>query len=151
MRFLLLFLFLTGCASTSYEFERGKYDSGQVCPELVGVWYSDMTVRTKSDGRVRYITQVSRDADGTGYLKGIGFYQAGSEVQVWEFPMTWRCDYDWYTEKNEWGYTAFKIQSISDSIIYVDELKNLGVEPYAIIEVDDYHPPNEKIREFFDL
>lgn len=148
---VLLALLMTGCASVEYAFEKARYQEGVVCPRLVGVWYNDITVRTASDGPVRHINQIRRESDGTGYIKGITFYDAGSDVRLWEFPMTWRCDGEWYTEKNEWGYTSFRIQAIGKNIVYTDERKNLGKEQYVVTDSADYTPPNEKIREYFGL
>jgi len=148
---VILILSLAGCAGMGDQFEKSRYQAGEVCPELVGVWYNDFTVQTKSDGPARHINQIQRAADGTGYLKGITFYDAGTDVRLWEFPMTWRCDGEWYTEKNEWGYTSFKIKSVGKNIVYIDERYNLGTEPYIVIDFDVYAPPNEKIREYFGL
>ena len=148
---VFLVLLLAGCASMDYAFERSKYEAGTVCPGLVGLWYNDIFVRTASDGPVRHINQIRRESDGTGYIKGITFYDAGADVHLWEFPMTWRCDGEWYTEKNEWGYTSLRIEAVGKDIVYVDERRNISEQPVIVIDSATYTPPNEKIREYFGL
>ena len=148
---VFLVLLLAGCASMDYAFERSKYEAGTVCPGLVGLWYNDISVRTASDGPVRHINQIRRESDGTGYIKGITFYDEGADVRLWEFPMTWRCDGEWYTEKNEWGYTSLRIEAVGKDIVYVDERRNLSEQPVIVVDSATYTPPNEKIREYFGL
>ncbi|GAB2198958.1 hypothetical protein [Sessilibacter sp. MAH4] len=111
-KFLLILLFsLSSLSFAEYEFEKEKFKENSICPELIGVWFTDVTVKNKFDGLKRDITRLERKANGTAYLKGISIYFQSNEVSDWEFPVKWSCHEGWYVESNEWGYTAFKLVS----------------------------------------
>ncbi len=144
---ILLAVLTSGCA-TQYAFEKSKYSEGSVCQEMVGTWFTDVTVQNKIDGKKRDITRLDRKADGTAYLKGISVYYKTNEVVDWEFPSKWSCDGDWYVESNEWGYTSFKIISLDESRnVLLDERNNLnGPSPINVIESTSLNSADNLIR-----
>ena len=148
---LLLVLLLVGCAGGQYQFERSLFQQSGLCEELVGVWYSDYTATTNQNGLTRHISKITRYADGSGYMKGVSFLNDLADVNVFEFPIEWRCDGFWYSEKNEWGYTAFKIRAMGEETRFIDEREYMGPERIEFYEVEAYEPPNHKIRDFLGL
>jgi len=132
---LLLAITLSGCAG-EYAFEKGKFKQGEICPEMVGTWFTDVTVQNLHDGKKRDITRLERNSDGTAYLRGISIYVDSNEVNNWEFPSQWSCDGGWYIESNEWGLTSFKIVKFEkDKNILFDQKNNFNApEPIKLIE-----------------
>lgn len=138
MRILLvLALFISSVAHAEYEFEKSKFKSSKICLEMVGTWFTDITVNNTNDGRKRDITRLDRKADGTAYIKGISIYYKTNEIVDWEFASKWSCDGEWYVESNQWGYTAFKIISFEDGKNnLMDERNNLSApKPTKLVEV----------------
>ncbi len=137
MKYLSLFLAITlsGCAG-EYAFEKRKFKQGDTCPEMVGTWFTDVTVQNAHDGKKRDITRLERNSDGTAYLRGTSIYFDTNEVNNWEFPSKWSCDKEWYIESNEWGYTSFKIVKFEkDENVLFDAKNNLSApEPVNLIE-----------------
>ena len=121
-------------ASDDYSFEISKYKPGKTCAELSGTWFTDITVRNKESGYKRDITRIDRKLDGTAYLRGMSIYLDTGKISFWDFPSKWSCDRKWYVEKNEWGYTAFKINKItSKRIEYIDTQNNLNAKTNNVI------------------
>ena len=147
MRVLILIL-LSFSAYAEYEFEIVKYSEGKVCPALVGTWYTNIIVE-KPD-RVRYITKLQRKADGSAFLRGINLYPQSQEVETWEFPSKWSCDGEWYVEKNEWGYTAFKIVSLGQVNQFKDERGNLGPSNIEYQETSEFKSLNPTIEAYLN-
>ncbi len=157
---LIIILSITlasGCAS-QYAFEKSKFTEGSVCQEMIGTWFTDVTVLNQNDGKKRDITRLDRKADGTAYLKGISVYYKNQEVVDWEFPSKWSCDGEWYVESNEWGYTSFKIVSLqNEENVLFDERNNLNAPtPVNLIErkalnSSDSLVQNRAVREFLGL
>jgi len=137
LKYLSLFLVITlsGC-SGKYAFEKEKFNQGDICPEMVGIWFTDITIQNAHDGKKRDITRLERSSDGKAYLRGISIYFDTNEVNNWEFPSQWSCDGDWYVESNEWGYTSFKIVKFEkDENLLFDAKNNLSApEPVNLIE-----------------
>ncbi len=137
MKYLSLFLaiILSGCAG-QYAFEKGKFKQGETCPEMVGTWFTDVTVQNTHGGKKRDITRLERNSNGTAYLRGTSIYLDTNEVNNWEFPSQWSCDGEWYIESNEWGYTSFKIVKLGkDENILFDKKNNLNApKPIKLIE-----------------
>ena len=136
MRFfpILLILFLVGCKSTLQK--ESASESTRICPEMLGVWYTDVTVQNTQDGKKRDIVQISRKPDGSAYLKGVSIYYETGEVRGWEFPSNWSCDNGIYSELNEWGDTHFKIVEFQDgTTVLFDQNNNLNApEPVQLLE-----------------
>ena len=136
---IVLAVLLVGLAApvaAEYEFEQGKFRAGEVCAEMVGTWYTDVTVQTEKDGKKRDVTKLVRKADGSAYLRGLSVFYDTQGVSYWDFPSQWSCDGDWYVEANEWGYTAFRIISLGYAEnVLLDERNNLGAaQPIELIE-----------------
>ena len=158
MRYLLLLFLISTEVVAEYEFEKSKYVEGATCKEMVGVWFTDVTVQNQEDGLHRFITRLDRDIDGSAKLKGLSINFSTGKTNPWEFASTWSCKNDWYVEKNQWGYTAFRIKSFGASqVTLIDELRNLGGESaMAIQEVKSLNLQekifqNANVREFFGL
>jgi hypothetical protein len=136
MRFfpILLMLFLVGCKSTPQK-EIGS-EATTICPEMLGVWYTDVTVQNAQDGIKRDIVQISRKPDGSAYLKGVSIYYETGEVRDWEFPSSWSCANGTYSELNERGDTHFKIIEFQDgTTVLFDQNNNLNaLEPIQVLE-----------------
>ena len=123
---LLLLLTVTSTSLADYGFEKSKFKEGRICPEMVGIWFTDVTVKNTKSGLKRDVTRLERSKDGTAKLKGLTFYLDEDKVTDWEFETRWSCDGEWYVESNQWGYTAFKVVSFnSDQIVLFDKLNNL--------------------------
>lgn len=57
MKFLIL-IFLSLPAFAEYEFEKSKFNDGVVCQAMVVEWYTDVTITSAQDGKVRHITRL---------------------------------------------------------------------------------------------
>jgi len=127
-------LFLIGCKSTPQK-EIGS-EATTICPEMLGVWYTDFTVQNAQDGKKRDIVQISRKADGSAYLKGVSIYYETGEVRDWEFPSGWSCANGIYLELNEWGDTHFKIIEFQEgTTVLFDQNNNLNaLDPIQVLE-----------------
>lgn len=136
MRFFPIFLmvFLVGCESTPQK--EIASEVAAICPEMLGVWYTDVTVQNTQDGKKRDIVQISRKPDGSAYLKGISIYYETGEVRDWEFPSNWSCANGTYSELNEWGDTHFKIIEFQDgTTVLFDQNNNLNApKPVQVVE-----------------
>lgn len=136
MRFfpILVILLLVSCKSTPQK--EGASEAANICPEMLGVWYTDVTVYNVQDGKKRDIVQINRKADGSAYLKGVSIYYKNNEVRDWEFPSKWSCDKGTYSELNEWGDTHFKIIEFQDdTTVLFDQNNNLNApEPIKVVE-----------------
>lgn len=136
MKFLLILLMLLSVGCKSLTPIEDASDTPTICPEMLGTWYTDVTVENTQDGRKRDIVQISRDFNGSAYLKGVSIYYETGEVRNWEFSSHWSCSDGTYSELNEWGDTHFKIlQFQSDTTVLFDENNNLNApEPIQILE-----------------
>jgi len=121
----------------------------KICDEMVGTWYTDITVDSNEYGKQRHITKLIRHPDGTAKLKGLTIYLDLKDSSVWEFPSDWSCNKDWYTEKNEWGYTSFKILSLGDENVLKDERSNLNKSKVTLVERKVISFKDSKIKEYF--
>jgi len=137
----ILVISFAAYAEVDYSFEISKYKEGQTCTELNGTWFTDVTVENKESGKKRDITRIDRKVDGSAYLRGISIYLDTGKISFWDFPSKWSCDKEWYVEKNEWGYTAFKISKVTkNKIEYIDSQNNLNAEtPNIITEIKAPH------------
>jgi hypothetical protein len=127
-------LFTTSAYSGEYQFEKSKFSPGEVCEDMVGTWFTDVIIQEPNVGEIRHITKLERRLDGSAVLKGITFHRDGSAPGRWSFPSEWSCDREWYVEKNEWGYTAFRISDITaQEILLLDEQNNLSAGKKSFI------------------
>jgi hypothetical protein len=156
MRYILLLLVFSTEVLADYEFEKSKYFEGITCKEMVGTWFTDVSVENQDEGAYRHITKIVRKSDGKAYLKGLSINIGTGEISPWEFPSTWSCKNYWYVEKNEWGYTAFRIKAFgATQNILVDELKNLRAESairvleLKSLNLEDRLYQNQRIRNYF--
>jgi len=131
---ILLMLSLVGCKSTPQK--ESTLADPEICPEMVGTWYTDVTVENAQDGKKRDIIQIKRESNGLAYLKGVSIYYETDEVRDWEFPSKWSCGNGTYSELNEWGDTHFKIVEFqADTTILFDENNNLNApKPVEVVE-----------------
>ena len=145
---VILSVILLASCSTKSALEKSSYQEGKVCSEMIGTWFTDVTVNNITDGRKRDITRLERKADGSAYLKGISVYYKTNEVVDWEFPSKWSCDGDWYVESNEWGSTFFKIVSLGETKnTLFDQKNNLNAPaPIEIIETKTIDMNDKLIR-----
>ena len=148
MRILLLFL-ISLPAYGENEFEISQFNEGQVCSEMVGTWYTDITINSNNKNITRYITKLTRNSDGSAYLKGVNLHLSENKAETWEFPSKWSCNNKWYTEKNEWGYTSFKIISLGKNNKLKDERANLSSGKVEFIEYSNYQAPSVPIANYF--
>lgn len=146
---LLILLLISFPAFAEYEFEKSKFHEGITCKGMNGVWYTDVTVSDKQDGTVRHITKLVRNNDGTAFLKGLSIYLDKNENSPWEFSSKWSCKDNWYVEKNEWGYTAFKILSLGSENLLKDQRGNLGSGPIDIVEKNSLELKDAFIEKYF--
>ncbi len=148
----LVILFLISCpAFAEYEFEKSKYSAGITCNGMVGTWFTDVTTLSEDEGKIRHITKLVRYEDGTAKLEGLSIYIDLNEFNPWQFASTWSCVNDWYTEKNEWGYTSFKIVSMGTENVLKDELGNLGPSKVKVVEKANMSFDNKAIEQYFGV
>ncbi|MCJ8312555.1 MAG: hypothetical protein HRU38_05420 [Saccharospirillaceae bacterium] len=148
MKFLVLLL-ISFPALAEYEFEKSKYQVNTICDAMVGTWYTDVSVLSEDNVNIRHMTKIDRNVDGSAKLKGLSFYSDTTEVTPWQFSTKWSCDGLWYTEKNEWGYTAFKIMELGQENILKDELDNLSANKIEITEKSNLDFINKNIERYF--
>ena len=128
-------LAIAGCAGP-YAFEKQHFSAGNICPELVGTWFTDVTVENRHHGAKRDITKLERRADGTVFITGVSVYFSDRKLRRWSFSSEWSCDGEWYVELNEYGYTAFKILTMGSGVNrMLDERNNMSApKPITLIE-----------------
>ena len=147
---LLIFLLISFPAYAEYEFEKSKYQENTTCEGMIVTWYTDVNIAAETDGNVRHITKLVRNADGSAQLTGLSIYLDLAEVNPWQFSSAWSCDGEWYTEMNEWGYTSFKIVVLGSENILSDELGNLSANNIMITETPNIDFNNQVIAQYFD-
>lgn len=153
---IILVLFLVGCKSAPTK--KIASEAPAICPEMVGTWYTDVTVENTKEGKKRDIVQINRKANGFAYLKGASIYYKTGEVREWEFPSKWSCANGTYSELNEWGDTHFKIIEFKvGSTVLFDENNNLNApRPVQFIEKSVLNSHRDlaihnKLEQFFGL
>ena len=135
--------------------------SGDICPELVGTWYSDTTARMPGVGRQRNIVLIKRKQDGTVDLKIVTVFFGRERIIDSEANATWSCDGSWYREHYDSVDLEFKILSVSDDKNVLRDTHNTlkSVHPKRIYEkkslplpkVGDRALRSMKIRKFLEL
>ncbi len=133
---------------------------GDICPDLVGTWYTD-TVTRPQQGPKRDIALIKRKADGTVDLKLVSVYFSKNTIVDKELQNTWSCDGEWYTETNEWGSVDFRIVTVSEekNILFDEHNHFKSFKPVNIYEKTSLPDPqvtdrvlrSRKVREFLEM
>ena len=159
MRFItaVMLTMLSGCAS-DFSAEQSKFQYGQVCQEMVGIWFTDVTVENVADEKKRDITRLHRKVDGSAYLKGVSVYYTTNEIVEWEFAIDWSCDGKWYVESREWGETSFKVISLGKTRNILSDIRNNwnASTPIKIVEKRSLNTKDDvldspSVRDFLEL